>query len=226
MFNRLISRRRARVRLARVALIASIGVIPAALPVLTARATVEVNYTGGCSEVFAVVPPQSCTYISIGGEPENIAYEGTGTVSVSSASCQGNLAASPAGAYVTGVQTPGCAYTVAVTGAGIATAVNGGPTNWAQCEDFGQSLAGCSYDAILTTGHAFGEAVSRQTATVDVTVTDVSTFPVTTVSSCSATGIASVTCEATYTEIQGHAYETDVNDPTLNDDFIAVVAEG
>jgi hypothetical protein len=221
-------RRRAPRRAVRAALVAALVVVPATAPVLTARAEAGGGYPGGCAIAYAAAPPSSCTYVSVGGAPVHVAFEGSGTVSVSGCT-GGDLSPSPPGTYVTSGQVAGCTYTLAISGTGIAVAVNEQVADFGVCSDFSDGFilgdsADCFYDAVTTGGEAVGEAISSLPAEVDIVVKDTSNGG--TVASCRATGTGSIDVTCPFPETFGHEYEVSASDPTFNDLLLAVVAEG
>jgi len=221
-------RRRTPRRAVKAGLVAVLAVVPATAPVLSAHADAGESYPGGCAIAFAATPPSSCTYVSVGGKPMQVAFAGSGTVSVSGCT-GGDLSPSPAGTYVTGPQAAGCTYTLAISGTGIAAAVNDQAGSFAECFDFSDGFvlgdsSDCLYDAVTTSGDAVGEAISSLPAEVDITVTDDTTNGK--VASCTATGTGSIEVRCPYTETIGHLYEVSASDPTFNDLLLAVVAEG
>ena len=210
-------------------MVAVLAVVPATLPTLTARATVAQAYPGGCTVAYAAVAPPSCNYISIGGEPEQVAFAGTGTVSVSGCN-GGGLASSPPGVYLTGPQTASCTYTVAISGSGIAVAVDQNAGAFGECFDFSDGVfdndvADCFYDAISGKGDAIGQAISNLPAEIVVSVKNLSSGGGV-VASCTVTGTGVLTLNCPYTETLGDEYEVTASDPTFNDLELALVANG
>lgn len=214
---------------AKLAMVAALAVVPATLPVLTARAEVAESYPGGCIVAFHSTPPSSCTYVSIAGAPVHVTFGGTGTVSLSGCT-SGDLPASPPGRYLTGSQQAGCTYTVTITGTGIADAVDTEDADDAECSDFSDGLilgdfSDCVYSAIRTSGGAIGVAISAAPAEIDITVHDLSAGGGA-VALCTVTGSHTFDVSCPYAETLGHQYEVTANDPTFNDVLLAVVGHG
>jgi hypothetical protein len=212
----------------KLALVAALAAVPATAPVHTAHAEAGEGFPGGCAIAFAAASPSSCTYVSIGSDPVQVVFEGSGTVSVSGCAA-GDLAPSPPGTYVTGPQSAGCTYAVAISGMGIAVAVNEQAADFGECADASDGFvlgdsADCFYDAVTTSGDAVGEAISTLPAEVDIVVKDTSGGG--TVASCTATGTGSIKVTCPYPETFGHQYEVSATDPTFNDLVLAVVADG
>jgi len=214
---------------AKLALVAALAVVPATLPALTARAEVAEPYPGGCIVAYRASGPSSCTYVSVAGAPVHVTFEGTGTLSLSGCP-SGDLAASPPGRYVTAAQQAGCTYTLAISGTGIADAVDTQVGEDAECTDFSDaSILGdfseCVYNAVRTGGGAIGAAISVGPAQIDISVQDVSAGGGV-VASCTVTGSGAFDLSCSYAETLGHQYDVTAVDPTYNSVLLALVAHG
>jgi hypothetical protein len=174
-----------------------------------ARAEVATSYPGGCVVVQALTPPNSCSYVKIGGGIEQITAIGSGTVRISG-TCAGTLPTTAVnGLYppLFGLgfppnQTAGCTYTLTVTG--NVTAYTEG-TNPGSCvaENHGSlSPASCDYDANATSGTAIGQAIATTTSSVSLRVVD--TITGTTVCNEPGNGLGSITVKCTFPEVLGH----------------------
>lgn len=195
------------------------GTVLAMVPVVTtglsSHALVSLDVPGGCVVINATaLGPQSCEFVSLGSDPVEVAYVGTGSFSVVSTTGCANLITSSTNALTPAFPTGACGYSASTAGPGIVAVID---SNFSPaCVDvdgLGPNNP-CVYDNVGTTGTAVAEVIAAVPTTVTFTIYDVTGgFPgvaVATPSCVPGSGIGSITAECLFTEVPSHAYEATV----------------
>jgi hypothetical protein len=164
-----------------------------------AHADFSAGFPGGCIVVVAtVLGPNSCQFINVGNDAEHIVVNGGVATITAPAGC--NV---PAPSATTFNGTGGCTYTVALSGAGLASVADVSEGSWGHCA----AATPCSYAALQTSGTAFGELVSTTpSSAITVMVVDNTPAIPVTVATCTASGVGSLTAECLFSETPLHGY--------------------